>query len=297
MVPGVLLLMVASLAGGRWVRKHCFQIFHVPSDSMSQTLLPGDRIGAFLWPFAQEPPRKGYRRTSLRVSRGDVLVYTAPGTEDVVCVKRCVALPGDVVELRQSRLMVNGQFVALPPAAIERYRLTCCDARVCQVLSARLGGATGAPGIVYLTALQASLLRALPGVADVSRSYSRKPNVRVYPYSDTLLWNLNRWGPMRLPAMGDSIQLTPGAVALYAPMIKHSEGRVFRWQNGVALVDGQPCGWYVFAKDYFFVLGDHRMESLDSRMQGPLPGDRILGKALRIVWSESRPDRFMKTIP
>jgi signal peptidase I len=90
---------------------------------------------------------------------------------------------------------------------------------------------------------------------------------------------------MWIPRRGDSIALTEETSRLYAPLVAQHEGRRLTRTDNTAYVDGVPQHYYVFAKDYYFMMGDHRMESQDSRILGPVPDDHIIGKATHITWS------------
>jgi signal peptidase I len=314
--------LISLFCFGQWIKYYGLEVYKVPTVSMEQTIIPGDRVLVCKWLHgARQFTDKGSERLlGIRsIRRGDVVVFNSPestgeryetgaGGEDwnvknsqnirsrTVYVKRCVALPGDVVELRESELWVNGEVQEVPLFAVFRYRFSFSDSLALQQAVAWLERSSIFPLKpprfpsssqleMYLTRQEADSVSKLPGCTEFHTTHSR-PTTAVYPHHDSLVWSMNVWGAMRMPRQGDSLVLTKENIRLYAPLVEQHEGHLLTLaEDGTAWVDGVPQRSYVFAKDYYFMMGDHRMESQDSRIIGAIPDDHIIGKATRITWS------------
>ena len=140
-----------------------------------------------------------------------------------------------------------------------------------------------------------TLARTIDGASTGSPeqfSYDSKAN-------DRLKWNIDHFGPLWVPKRGASIALTPEHVALYRRCIEVYEGHTLTARDGGYLIDGAPATSYTFELDYFFVMGDNRHNSQDSRVWGFVPEDHIVGKPLFVLFSFDgglRWDRFFKGI-
>ena len=97
-------------------------------------------------------------------------------------------------------------------------------------------------------------------------------------------WNRDFYGPLKVPAKGLTVALTPGNVALYSETIQKYEGNKNVVVNGYQIsIDGKAITSYTFKQDYYFMMGDNRHNSADSRFWGFVPSDHIVGKAF-FVW-------------
>jgi signal peptidase I len=106
----------------------------------------------------------------------------------------------------------------------------------------------------------------------------------LFPY-DTK-WTLENYGPIIIPKKGMKVELNPKNIKLWQSAINYEfEKKVISTEGTVIMLDGRPIRDYVFHKDYYFVLGDNRQNSIDSRYFGFVPEESIIGKAMMVYWS------------
>lgn len=275
----------------------------VRSASMFSTLWPGDLVGVVRWPVWT-----GF-------DRGDVVVFRDPLQDDrsimrrTLEVKRILGIPGDEVRLRDSRATINGSAV-IDQAGITRSWLVRCRPGVApdSLLSAiGLPARGGLPGGSQLElplneALMSDLrnwglvrsgepLSSLSGASD-----------HIFPYSPNFPWNADDYGPIRVPARGDTLRIDASTLPLYDRLITHYEGNRLEVKGNEVRINGVDTHTYVVEQDYYFVLGDSRHYSEDSRYWGFLPADHLVGRAAFILLSDRphdgsiRGDRWFRSI-
>jgi len=112
----------------------------------------------------------------------------------------------------------------------------------------------------------------------------------VFPSNPKFKWNIDNFGPLTLPKKGMTIKLTDSTVALYSTAIEKYEGnRLGKSGNGYT-INGKAADTYTFKMNYYWMMGDNRHDSLDSRFWGYVPEDHIIGKAM-ITWFSTDPNK------
>ena len=139
----------------------------------------------------------------------------------------------------------------------------------------------------------------------------RRGTLDMYPNTnrfDFASWDLDNYGPIHLPAAGETIELTPRNLALYKRVITAYEGHNLVERDGQIFLDGQPAEQYTFQQGYYWLMGDNRHRSLDSRYWGFVPETHIVGKPVFTWFSKEneafhgagrsgvRTDRIFKTV-
>ena len=275
------------LALGLLILVHFFvlRFVTVESTSMYATLRPGDLLLVQRWPVW----------TGL--SRGDVVVFRDPLKDRdpmfrrPLLVKRIVGMPGDTVELRHDVLLVNGEPQVLPPAATTSYLVRLAMGQRPDSLLALLGlpKSLVQPG---RTAIELPLNKALAeiverfhGVVSASpmRLASGAPH-HIFPFSPRYPWNGDDFGPLVVPRKGGSIRIDVDDFPLYDRIMSTYEGHALSADRDRLMIDGRPLEAYVVERNYYFVLGDSRHFSADSRYWGFLPQDHIVGRGGAVVF-------------
>ena len=120
---------------------------------------------------------------------------------------------------------------------------------------------------------------------NLTESPTGNSNDKVFPYDKN--WSIDNYGPVIIPKKGMTVELNPKNISLWQNAINIDFGKKVTSVEGTVInLNDKPLREYTFEKDYYFVLGDNRENSLDSRYFGYIPADWIIGKAFIIYWSQ-----------
>jgi len=221
-------------------------------------------------------------------------------------VKRCVALPGDLFEIRENIIYINGERVDEPPTVQHNYHVitdgTILNQRFFDNLEIshddRREGGVGPHYILPLTKDRAKTLSSNPFISVVEKDEhpADSSGMQVFPYSRYFPWSRDNFGPVLIPGKGATVNLTPQNLALYERIITAHEGNTLSLVNNVIYINGQPATTYTFEMDYYFMLGDNRHKSADSRYWGFVPEDHIVGRPILVWLSLNKDKRFPANI-
>nr|WKN39797.1 signal peptidase I [Tunicatimonas sp. TK19036] len=313
--------IVFAVIAATLIRGLFMEAFAIPTSSMENDLLVGDHLFVSKMHYGTATPRTPLQLPLIHQTLPGTDIpeyldwiqlpyYRLPGftelkrNEEVVFhyppewerpvdmktfyVKRCIALPGDTLEIRNTDIFVNGELQPDPEHGQSSYWV-----KTNQTIHPRVFRRLGIDEYTQMQegyeikaepemTAQLKELNFVQAVEEIIYEPGAMGNY-LYPQQENLGWTIDYYGPVHLPKAGDRIALTKENLALYAPVILHYEDVDATLVDGKITIDGQEVTEYEFRQGYYFMMGDNRHNSEDSRFWGFVPEDHIVGKPV-LVW-------------
>lgn len=242
--------------------------------------------------------------------------YYKPIDKKTNYVKRAVGLPGDSLSIKDGYVYINGkQNVLNDRARIQfSYDITfqgqiASNAQVYEILKRfdmtdGLGYDQQTEKWIIPAATEEAVARAKnhPNIAsiEIRKDSMGNRDAGIFPMNSAYNWNNDYFGTLYIPQKGKTITLTPENLPLYKRVISAYEGRELAVNGNQISIDGQVTNQYTFQQDYYWMMGDNRHNSQDSRVWGFVPFDHVVGKPV-LVWmswdgKSPRWERFFTTV-
>jgi signal peptidase I len=304
------------------LRVFVFEIYTIPSSSMANTLITGDKILVSKLNYGPRLPRSPFeipwvniffylnKKTRAKnnttwwkynrlpgfseINRGDVIVFEFPDNKNEAFVKRCVALPVDTFRIINSDVFINNRIQKTPVDLKMVCRLwynniSRFDIIIDSLNIPNYGLWTREKGSFRVISLSERQKEQLTGIACIDSITSRNKTIdfttQYYPWHDGYTWTLDNMGPFIIPGKEFKIKPDKNNIILYKKILEKFEHAGITNDSREWHVNDSVVCDYGFKQDYYFMLGDNRNASNDSRYWGFVPEDHIIGKVCFVLFS------------
>ncbi|MDX5584483.1 MAG: signal peptidase I [Aureibaculum sp.] len=241
-------------------------------------------IVVFSWPV--DTVEQFFKKTNRRIRK--------PIDKKSNYVKRCVAIPGDSLEIKGGYIYINGERTKLPDRAKPQYKFYVNTggqqlsrnmiSNRYQVRDGEWGQMQDGNYVINLTDQEAAQLAKNPSVKGITKIIDPKgTDGQVFPNVVSLGWNKDNYGPIYIPEKGKSIKLNKESLPFYKRIITEYEKNNLIVNGDEILINGKDVDSYTFKQNYYWMMGDNRHNSEDARYWGYVPFDHVVGKPV-FIW-------------
>ncbi len=310
--------LVLTLIVVLFIQSFFIQGYSTPTGSMLNTILIGDKMFFNQFLYGGSTPRNipfteirlpYWQLPAIRDPRkGDIINFEFPGNREEVdasmkvqYLKRCVGEPGDIIEIKDAILYVNGERFPEAPAMQYSYKVKLDTTKMKYIqfrgviqtaefqeqfeitdlrqVRDEKDDSLRTYTVVPLPNFKVEEFRKLPYVksCEIYVLPKSRPDPDIFPRGK--LWNRDNYGPLRVPVKGDVVTVNKSNYLEWDTFIKR-EGHTIELRGGdKVIIDGKETNQYTVENNYYFMMGDNRHNSLDSRFWGFVKREAIVGKA------------------
>ena len=328
-----LLVFISFIIG---LKTFIFGIFKIPSSSMKNALFPNDIIVVNKLKYGPRLPRSPfdiplinigcyfnenakkrikeywwlYKRLSgtTNIKQGDVIVFNALWDKDFILVKRCVAIAGDTLQIKNGIVYINGKIYKVDTEK-HKYKFEIEDKKTFRKTLNSLGlshvnfmkNSSKYVLKAKLAQNEVDIIKNLESVKNFQLVLDiYKPKQKLLAKLPTKNWTYDDMGSFVIPKKGLQIDLNHENYLLYKQTINKIEKANLKYINGKFFVKDRRVNTYTFQKNYYFMMGDNRKATADSRVWGFVPEENIIGKVQCVLFSNFKNkfqwDRLLKSV-
>lgn len=305
----IIILVIICFNSVKLLSHFVADIITVKGESMENHLYPKDKILVLKYGFQDKHQNHTFKHSKsklteetmrerlsiTKIRRNDILVFRGLDYQHIL-VKRCIALPGDTLLIKESKVYINGeQRIELPTVkfkyklyfnnlkklikSLKDLEIKTNSTKDFQFVPEKNGDHIIASGTMPIK----NILNKNEYIDSLVIDNQFKINEgMVFPENNNLSWTAGNIGPIVIPSKGMEIQLNDLTYAIYANTLRRFEEVEISKNKEEYIVDGKKCSSYKFTKNYYWFLGDNRHFSLDSRSYGFIPETQIAGKVIRV---------------
>lgn len=249
-----------------------------------------------------------------KVKRNDCVVFNWPSEKlgrpvdkKENYIKRCVGISGDIIEIVDGQLFVNQKKHNEPTEMKKQffYQIKTKGSglnlktlyKKYDVTEGSYYGRNKNEYVLTLTDTTRFILSKYKNVVDIKRKIDKAEKYEyIFGNSKERPWSSDNYGPISVPQKGDKINLTPQNIKLYEDIISNYENNLLEIRNDIIYINNKEVTEYEFKQNYYWMMGDNRHNSADSRFWGFVPEDHIVGKALFIWMSWDKNAKGIKKV-
>jgi signal peptidase I len=233
-----------------------------------------------------------------------IMVHPIDKTDNYI--KRCVGIPGDVIQIKEGQLWVNGSPAFTAPNAQTEYIVLTDGKPIPEDYIQDSIGINGMEAsadfqvmpetpntfVINMSANAANNLRKLPFIKSVTNYVENRVGITFPNDIVHFPWTMDNFGAIRIPKKGDVIAINDSTIELYRRLICTYENNSLEKQNGKYVINGQLATNYTVKQNYYWMMGDNRHRSQDSRFWGFVPETHVVGRAALIWFSYAQSVRW-----
>ena len=217
-------------------------------------------------------------------------------------IKRCVGMPGETIQIIDRQVYIDGKHLEPPHDAQFKYYIAFREGTSASRLLEKNGVSyedihryMQGDGIPLTTGQYEKLSKSEHILAiEPFAFYDLPEGIHMFPHISSNTWSANNYGPIHIPAKGETLKLTEENLPIYRRLITAYEGNTLEVKAGQIYINGKATDEYTCRQNYYWMMGDSRHNSQDSRYWGFVPEDHIAGKARWILWSWDKDHKKMR---